>query len=165
VPVEFCTASTVTKALWVIYYFQHMPPTSQNPPEKVDKRAPSIPGSIGFGAMLVIWWILSIEIPRWNLFRIDNMRSLALTLSPITEWVYGVATLWAEYRWLGIILIIASAPFHYFLWKRRMGYDQWGKWLFKAGFMVFYVILYAFFLIMLLGAELPIYTNPANDIP
>ena len=141
--------------------------TSQitNPPASKEKIGPSLPRSVGFGLMLFAWWIFSIEIPRWNIYRLGHMRGLVLSMAQITEWVYGVANLWSHYRGLAVVIIIIAVPVHYFLWKRRMQYDTWGRWLFKAGFMTFYVIMYAFFLFMLLGAELPIYTNPAADLP
>lgn len=131
----------------------------------VSNPKPSIVRSILFGIMLFVWWILTIEIPGWNMFRIVTARGIERQYAPLTAWTYGVTQLWMEHRVAAIVIIFLAVIVHYWLWYRRQRYDVFGKWVFKTAFLVLYIIMYAFFLVILIGMEIPIRTMPSLGGP
>jgi len=135
------------------------------PPQKPEKKPdpePSWLRSVGFGVMLVCWWLVTIELPAWNLFRIIANRGIERVYAPITVWAFAQTQHWQMYRGTAILVILVAVVFNYWLWYRRMRYDAWGKWLFRAGFLVLYILLYGYFILIFIGAELPVYSIPSN---
>jgi len=116
--------------------------------------------TLGFGLLLVAWWLLSIELPARNLSTIRNTYGISQTYPVITDFVHDLTTGLQNFRWLGAIFIIALTICHYVLWKRFEKCDAWPKFLFRFGVVVFYVLLYGFFFVMFLGAELPLWLWP-----
>lgn len=131
--------------------------TGEPPKSDLKKLSPLPFRTFWFGLMLFAWWVVSIELPWRNLSAIITQRGVDRLYHPITIWAYRLSDVWARYRWVAVVIIIASMFLHYFFWTRFPRYDAYGKWLFKAVFFILYVILYGFFLIMFLGAELPIW--------
>ncbi len=135
------------------------PRPSAKPAPKPSPK-PSWLRSIGFGLMLAIWWVVTVEIPAWNLFRIVANRGVERQYAPITLWAFDQSMQWQHYRGLVIVLILLAVGLNYWLWYRLTRYDAWGRWLFKAGFLVVYIIMYGYFIAIFIGAELPVYTIP-----
>jgi len=121
--------------------------------------------TFGFGLMLLVWWVITIELPGRNLFKIISSQHLERAFAPITVWAYGVTQLWMQYRTVAVVFIVLAMLLHYWLWYRRTRYDIYGKWLFRMGFLVLYIILYGYFISIFVGAELPIWTWPSNIGP
>jgi len=115
--------------------------------------------------MLFAWWVASIELPGRNLFAIVVHRGVERHLAPLSIWAFGLTQTWMKYRAVAVVLIILAAGAHYFLSTRHPRYDVYGKWLFRTGFLVFYIALYLFFLLVFLGAELPVWTWPSQIAP
>jgi hypothetical protein len=127
-------------------------------PEKDRKNLPPLPiRTFWFGFMLLAWWISTIELPWHNLSRIVTQRGVERMYHPLTIWVYGLSDSWGRHRITAVFIIVLAMGFHYFIWTRYPGYDAYGRWVFKAGFLVLYILLYGFFFLMFLGAELPIW--------
>lgn len=124
---------------------------------KLEKLAPLPLRSFWFGLMLFAWWMVSIELPWRNLSKIITQRGVNRLYHPITVWAYQLTDSWARYRFVAIILIVIAMILHYVFWLRYARYDAYGRWLFKAAFLILYIILYGFFFLMFLGAELPIW--------
>ena len=118
-----------------------------------------------FGLMLFAWWVLTIELPGRNLFSIVLHRGIERAYPPLTIWAFSVTQHWMKYRGWAVVAIVVAMLLHLWIWTRRERYDAWGQWLFKAGFLVFYIVLYGFFLLVFLGAELPIWTWPSGMGP
>lgn len=127
--------------------------------------APLALRSFFFGLMLLAWWVLTVEVPGRMLFRIVVQRGIERQYTSLSVWAYSITQTMMGYRGLGIALIMAAMVFHYWLWTRLPRYDVYGRWLFKAGFLVLYIVLYTFFLLVFLGAELPVWTWPQEIIP
>lgn len=128
-------------------------------PEKTRPRKPTplILRTLSFGLMIFLWWVMAIELPWRNLSAIVTQRGVQRAYHPLSIWAFQLSDKWAGYRTLAVILIVAAMVLHYFLWIRYPKYDVYGRWLFRAGFLVLYILLYAFFFIMFVGAELPIW--------
>ena len=112
--------------------------------------------------MLIAWWVVTIEIPGRNLFLITAQRGLERALAPITIWAFGFTSSMTTRRGWAVIFILAAILLHRWLWVRREKWDVWGKWLFKAAFVVLYIALYGLFLLIFLAAEFPIWFWPKN---
>ena len=112
--------------------------------------------------MLVGWWVVTIELPGKALFHIVAQRVVERALPPISVWAFGLTQAWMSYRFLALCLIIVAVFFHRFLWMRRVKWDVYGKWLFKSGFLLFYIVLYAFFLLNFLAMEWPLRSLPTR---
>lgn len=127
-------------------------------PDKNNQKLSPLPlRTFWFGLMLFAWWIVSIELPWRNLSKIITQRGVDRLYHPITVWAFGLSDSWARHRFAAVAFIVLAMALHYFFWIRYSKYDIYGKWLFKAAFLVIYIILYGFFLLMFLGAELPIW--------
>jgi hypothetical protein len=133
--------------------------------DKPVKAPPLILRSFVFGLMLLAWWIATVELPGRNLFLIVAQNAMDRHFSAITIWAYGSTQALMQYRWLGVIGIFLGIGAHYFFSVRQPRYDIYGKWLFKTAFLVLYIILYGYFFMIFIGAELPIWTWPAQVTP
>jgi hypothetical protein len=140
-----------------------MSPTDQNPSGR--KPAPLYLRTFFFGLMLFAWWVLTVEVPGRMLFRIVVQRGVERQYTPLSVWAFSVTQSMMGYRGLAVGLIVVAMAFHYWLWTRLPRYDVYGKWLFRAGFLVFYIVLYTFFFLVFLGAELPVWTWPSEIVP
>jgi hypothetical protein len=112
--------------------------------------------------MLIAWWVVTIELPGRNLFLIAGQRGLERALAPITIWALEFTSRMTTQRVWAAIIVIAAVLLHRWLWVRRGKWDVFGKWLFKAGFVALYVLLYGVFLLIFFAAELPIWFWPKN---
>jgi hypothetical protein len=112
--------------------------------------------------MLAAWWLATVEIPGHMLFRMYESNWVARSVGPITVWAFGFTSKLSGLRIPAFIIIIAAVFIHSWLWKRHAGWDAYGQWVFKAGFFVLYAILYAIFILVFLGAEVPVWTWPSE---
>ncbi len=112
--------------------------------------------------MLVVWWIATVEIPGHNLFRIAASNWVDRPFPPITVWAFALTQKLALYRGWAVVLIVVVTILHAWLWKRRERWDIYGKWVFKAAFLVLYILLYGIFLLVFIGAGIPIWTWPTE---
>jgi hypothetical protein len=112
--------------------------------------------------MLIAWWVVTIEIPGRNLFLIAEQRGLERAFAPISVWAFEFTSRMTTQRVWAAVIVIAAVLLHRWLWVRREKWDAWGKWLFKAGFVVLYIALYGLFLLTFFAAELPIWFWPKN---
>lgn len=126
------------------------------------ERRPRLTATLGFGVFLLAWWVITIEIPGRNLFLIAAQRGIERALAPVTVWTYAFTQRAMLHRWWAFAAIAALLLIHRWLWVRREKWDVYGKWLFKAGFFVFYLLLYLVFMIVFIGAELPIWQWPGT---
>jgi hypothetical protein len=124
---------------------------------------PGIARSLGFGAMLALWWVLTFELPGRNLFLLAAQRGIERPLAPVTIWAYGLTQQAVGVRGLAVVLIVLAMVLHAWLWRRRARWDVYGRWVFRAGFFVLYVILYGLFLVVFVASELPIWTMPPTQ--
>lgn len=133
----------------------------------VPDTSPGFIRSLGFGAMLVVWWVATFEFPGHILFKISTSNWVSRGVGPLTAWAWAVTEKMIANRVWGAVAIIAVVILHAWLWRRYSRWDIYGKWLFKAGFVVLYIVLYTIFILVFLGAELPIWTWPAEitDMP
>jgi hypothetical protein len=144
----------------VLYYPRPMPDAPRKPAGQEPR--PSCAGSLGFGLMLVGWWLVSIELPGRNLFFLAAQRGIERQLAPITIWAFGFTQAAMTHRWWAVGLIVVAVILHRWLRVRRERWDIFGKWVFKAAFLVLYIILYGLFMAIFLGAELPIWMSPST---
>ena len=107
--------------------------------------------------MLVMWWVVSIEIPGRNLFLIAAQRGIDMKLAPISVWAFSLTQTAMSYRFLAGLFIVAGVIVHRLLRVRQGGWDIFGKWVYKAAFLVLYIFLYGLFLLIFIGAELPVW--------
>lgn len=140
-----------------------MNPSNQNSSGR--KRSPLYLRTFFFGLMLLAWWVLTVEIPGRMLFRLALQRGVERQLTSISVWAFQVTQTLMRYRVAAVVVIMVAMVVHYWLWTRWPRYDVYGKWLVKAGFLVLYIVLYAFFLLIFLGAELPVWTWPSQIVP
>ena len=138
-----------------------------SPKEKSTERktSPLYLRSFFFGLMLFAWWILTVEVPGRMLFRLALQRGVDRQLTTLSIWAYGVTQRLMSQRVWWMAVIVVTMALHYWLWTRWGRYDVYGKWLFRAGFLVLYVVLYAFFFLVFLGAEIPVWTWPSQIVP
>lgn len=111
--------------------------------------------------MLVVWWIVTFEIPARMLFMMAAQRGVERGLPPITLWAFRITHDAVEHRWTAVLLIVFSVFFHFWLLRRWEKWDAFGKWVFKAAFIIFYVILYGLFLVIFIGVEYPVWFWPS----
>ena len=123
----------------------------------------SIGRTLGFGALLVSWWILTFEIPGKNLFRIAAQEGVSRKLGPITLWAYDFTQRAITARSWAIVFFVIAIILHSILWRRRAKWDIYGKWLFRAGFFALYLIMYGLFLLIFAAVEIPLWTMPRTS--
>ncbi|HDS31127.1 MAG TPA: hypothetical protein ENN67_08805 [Firmicutes bacterium] len=112
--------------------------------------------------MLLFWWICTIEIPGHILFRIAQSNWVERSTGLLTLWAFNFTMTLSHYRPHAILVIIALVILHHWLSIRREKWDVYGKWLFRAGFLLLYIILYAIFMLVFLGVEIPVWTWPSE---
>ncbi|MFH1675407.1 MAG: hypothetical protein ABIC40_00175 [bacterium] len=123
----------------------------------------SIVRTLGFAALLISWWILTFEIPGKNLFRIAAQTGVSRKLAPITLWAFEFTQRALTARSWAIFFFILAIFLHSILWHKRVNWDVWGRWLFKTGFFVLYLFMYALFLIIFVAVEFPLWTMPKTN--
>ena len=112
--------------------------------------------SIGLGISLIVWWIVSFEIPVRSLFKIIvEGRGGEMDYSVLTLGAYSLSTFMTEHRLYGLIFIFAAVIVNFISKRKSDGFDVWGWWLFRTGFLILYVILYGLFIFMFIGTEIP----------
>ena len=144
----------------MLYYLWPMP-TAPRKSEMTETR-PKFARSLGFGLMLAAWWIFAIEIPGRNLFIVAAQRGIERVLTPLTIWAFSFTQSVMAYRIWAVVLIVAAVVLHRWLWVRRERWDIFGKWVFKTAFLLIYIFLYGLFLVIFVGAELPIWRWPSH---
>jgi hypothetical protein len=109
--------------------------------------------------MLACWWAATFEIPGRMLFLIAAQRGIERHLAPITIWAYAFTQKGIGDRGWAIAAVLLSVVVHRWLIIRRERWDVFGKWVFKAAFLVLYIFLYGLFLLIFLGTEFPIWQS------
>ena len=137
--------------------------TKKTNPDTKQRQKYTIFRTLGFGLMLIAWWIVTIELPGRNLFMVIAQNWIERSYYPITIWAYGFTQKLIALRPAGGVVIALLIALHIFLWKRYPDYDIYGRWLFRTFFFLLYILLYGVFFAVFIGAELPIWINPLND--
>ena len=133
---------------------------SSVPGKSPDKELrPLFAGSLGFGLMLACWWICTFEIPGRTLFRLATQPGVDRHFAPITVWAYVFTQDGMSDRIWAIAAILIAVFVHRLAWVRRPRWDVFGIWVFKAGFLILYILLYGTFFLVFLGAEFPIWQS------
>jgi hypothetical protein len=128
------------------------------PQKSTPEKIPLVLRTIGFTLMLVSWWILALEVPYRNLYKIIIEGRGGLSQFPnISVFAFKFSEQMVTFHRLhgiiGIIILVAA----YFILSRRVdSWDIWGRWIYKFSFGVLYFILYGLFLVMFIGVELPL---------